>query len=843
MKFWKQHLTTKIAGSFLLLSLITVGVVGGVTFLKARDALKKEALERLDVAASLKEQEINRWFDFQFKDFSFVVEFPDFKNNLKSILSPSISKSEYEIAYEIIDNYLKKFNRFKPGFQEIYVINRSNKIIISTNKNREGQYEILANVTPIERFGSEINSVPIFYSSPDTGRPTVTLGKTLRNKAGERQGIVLVNLNLEQIDKIVRECSSNTNSGKTYLIGDLRSRKKTFISKPCDSNQEQLKDVSSYGIDKAMSGLSYRGEYRDYERVPVLGEYRWLKNQGIALLVERTKQEAFAPARQLANTIMSIGLVSVSLLLIAVYWLSLQLSLYRRQSESYSHQLEIKAKEAESANRSKSEFLANMSHELRTPLNAILGFAQLMKRDKMLSLEQRESLATINRSGEHLLSLINDVLNMSKIEAGRSYLHSESFNLYILLQTLKEMFQLRANAKGIFLKFDLDSNLPNCIITDEAKLKQVLINLLSNAIKFTEKGGVTLTVNSVSLSEASLKEIACPDREIQLSVNGENLSLNREQFFNATPSLSINFEVKDTGKGIAESEIDQIFDPFVQTASGIRSRTGTGLGLAISRQFVQLMGGNIYPSSVLGEGSSFGFDIQVNLPQTPEETCLPKKRVLKVAPSQTNYRILVVDDRFENRDLLTKLLNSVGFDTHAAANGKEAISIWQTWQPQLIWMDMRMAVMDGYEATRQIKAKSQSQDTVVIALTASAFEEQESDIFAAGCDDLVRKPFKEEVIFEKINQYLGVEYIYEEDSLKANNKSLQNSSINITPQELDIMPLQWVASLHQAALEVDADLILQIIEQIPEKYQTLTQKLEQLTLHYDFDTIIEVSEQ
>ncbi|BAY84285.1 histidine kinase [Calothrix parasitica NIES-267] len=821
MKFWKQHLTTKIAGSFLLLSLVTVGVVGGVTFIKARDALKNEAFERLDVAASLKQQEIIRWFKTQLEDFSFILNFPDVKGKFHSILNSNISESEYKQAVSALTNYLQNIKAVKPSFKEIYIINRSNKVILSTNKSREGQYEISANFTSVEKFGSGKNSAPVFYSSPDTGKPAVTLAKTLRNQAGERQGIVVAQLNLVQIDKIVRDSSGLGESGKTYLIGDLRSGKKTFITEAENKSQNPTQDVNSQGIEEAMKGISDSGEYLNPEGIMVLGEYRWLDDQELALLVEINQEEAFAPARQLSNTVVLIGLVSVSVLLIGVYWLSLKLSVYRKQSESYSHQLEIKAKEAESANHSKSEFLANMSHELRTPLNAILGFAQLMKRDKLLSSEQQESLATINRSGEHLLSLINDVLDMSKIEAGRSYLHTESFNLHILLQTLQEMFQLRATAKGLFLKFFLEPNLPICIITDEGKLRQVLINLLSNAIKFTEKGGVVLTVNGQKLSNST------PSSPSPTS----------------PPSIPIYFEVKDTGKGIANDEIDKIFDPFVQTVSGVKARVGTGLGLAISRQFVRLMGGDIYPTSVLGEGSSFSFDIRVTLPSSPKEICSPKKRVLKIAPSQPNYRILVVDDRFENRDLLKKLLNTVGFDTQTAANGKEAIATWEKWQPHLIWMDMRMAVMDGYEATRKIKAKSKKQQTLIIALTASAFEEQESDIFAAGCDDLVRKPFKEEVIFEKINQYLGVQYIYEEDKLEKSRNLLENISINITRQELDIMSAQWVAALHQAALEVDADLVLQIIEQIPKQYQTLTKKLRKLTLEYDFDAILEISEQ
>lgn len=815
MKFWKQHLTTKIASSFLLLSLVTVGVVGGVTFLNARDALKKAAFERLNVAASLKEQEINRWFDLQREDFIFTIQFPDVKEKLDKILSLNISESEYRTAYKILTEYLQEINGVKSNLQEISLLNRSNKIIISTNKNLEGKYESLANVSYVETVWGGNNFAPIFYISPETGKPAVTLAKTLRNAAGVRQGIVLANLNLERIDQIVREGAGLGETGETYLIGSLGRSKQTFIAKTNNSNQENSQDISSPGIDLAMGGISDAGEYRNYAGKSVLGDYRWLNDQDLALLVEIGQREAFAPARQLANTIMLIGLASVGVLLIGVYWLSLQLSKYRQQSDNYSQQLEAKAQEAETANHSKSEFLANMSHELRTPLNAILGFAQLMKRDKMLSLEQRESLATINRSGEHLLSLINDVLDMSKIEAGRTVLHSEAFNLHLLLRTIQEMFQLRATAKGLFLKFDLEPNLPDCIVTEQGKLRQVLINLLGNAIKFTQTGGVSLKVRQQGIG-------------------------SREQ--GTATSQSLRFEVKDTGRGIADEEIDKIFDPFVQTASGVQARDGTGLGLAISRQFVRLMEGNIYVSSVLGEGSSFSFDIQVTLPETLEEKRSEKKRVLKIAPSQSNYRILVVDDRLENRNLLTKLLDTVGFDTRAAANGKEAIALWQTWQPHLIWMDMRMAVMDGYEATREIKAKSQNQ-TVVIALTASAFDEQQSEIFAAGCDDLVRKPFQEEVIFEKMSQYLGVKYIYEEDNFEFENKIPTNSKIILTPQDLGVMSAEWVNSLHQAALEVDADLILQIIEQIPEQYQTLADKLRRLTLQYDFDAIIEISEQ
>jgi two-component system sensor histidine kinase/response regulator len=489
------------------------------------------------------------------------------------------------------------------------------------------------------------------------------------------------------------------------------------------------------------------------------------------------------------------------------------------------------AKEAaEAANRAKSTFLANMSHELRTPLNAILGFAQLLERDTTLTSRHRDSLAIINRSGEHLLNLINDVLEMSKIEAGRLILSPEPVNLHRLLQTLQEMFQVRTQAKRLSLRFELASDLPQCVLTDEGKLRQVLINLLSNAVKFTETGGITLRARA---------EQGNPGK--------------------SPMPYTLFFEVEDTGKGIASEEIGNLFQPFVQTTSGIEAREGTGLGLTISRQFIRLMGGDIYLSSTVGKGSTFRFDIQVTLADAKAVVpTLTHGRVLQLAPDQPTYRILVVDDRPEGRDLIAQLLDTVGFETRTATNGQQAIQQWKQWHPHLIWMDMRMPVMDGYEATRQIREQeargrgnsTQSvnpplhQPTVIIALTASAFEEQRASILAAGCDDFVRKPFREQVIFEKMAEYLGVRYVYEQntDSQGIQEQTSRGDGKNLTSDDLAVMPADWVTQLHQASLEVDADQILQLIEQIPATHLALAEGLTDLVRRFCFDEILELSE-
>ncbi|MEH1920297.1 PAS domain S-box protein [Nostoc sp.] len=495
--------------------------------------------------------------------------------------------------------------------------------------------------------------------------------------------------------------------------------------------------------------------------------------------------------------------------------------------------LRIAKEAAETANRAKSAFLANMSHELRTPLNAILGFSQLMERDTSLNSNQRESLTTINRSGEHLLNLINDVLEMSKIEAGQIIFNPEDFDLYLLLQTLQEMFKVRTQAKQLFLKFEMAPNLPRYIQTDEGKLRQVLINLLGNAVKFTQTGGVTLRVSLGSGEQ------------------GENSSPLPPAPCPSASSPSLHFEIQDTGRGIAAEEMNNLFQPFVQTTSGIQTKEGTGLGLTISRQFVRLLGGDINLTSSPGQGSTFSFDIQVNLAAALKAAPkLNKGRVLKLAANQPSYRILVVDDRKENRDLIVQLLGSIGFEIQAANNGQEAIAIWHTWQPHLIWMDMRMPVMNGYDATKEIRAREKNTTTnlrtVIIALTASAFEEQQASILAAGCDDLVRKPFREQVIFEKIAEYLQVRYIYaEENRQDPTNNNLENiqSSILDLRSAITLMPTQWLTELNQAAIEVDAERIFQLIEQIPQTHSVLAEKLANLVRSFCFDEIIDLTEE
>ncbi len=487
-------------------------------------------------------------------------------------------------------------------------------------------------------------------------------------------------------------------------------------------------------------------------------------------------------------------------------------------------QAEIKmqqAKEAaEAANKAKSTFLANMSHELRSPLNAVIGFAQVMIRSKTLSPENQEDIAIILRSGEHLLALINQVLDLSKIEAGRTTINEKNFDLYQLIDDLEDMFALKAEQKGLQLIFDRDAEVPHYICTDEVKLRQVLINLLNNAIKFTSEGGVSM------------------------QVKGGRRNIHNKNSTDQLPGRYwLHFEVQDTGTGIAAEEIHQLFEAFVQTKTGKDSQEGTGLGLAISRQFVQLMGGEITVSSDIGKGAVFQFDIQVHLVEASDiESKKTQRRVVALEPNQPSYRLLIVDDKPLNRQLLVKLLSPLGFELREANNGKEAVDIFMEWEPHLIWMDMRMPVMDGYEATKQIKTTTGGQATAIVALTASVLEEERAVILSAGCDDFMRKPFREEDIFVAMGKHLGVRYIYEDPTAVSAADVEESSQEVLTPEAFASLSPDWIAEFKQSILSVDMEAIEVAIAQIGTVNPSLAGKLQDCINNFEYDRILNIIE-
>jgi len=485
------------------------------------------------------------------------------------------------------------------------------------------------------------------------------------------------------------------------------------------------------------------------------------------------------------------------------------------------------AKEAaDAANRAKSTFLANMSHELRSPLNAILGFAQLMSNSVTLPQQYQNNLRIIHNSGEHLLTLINQVLDLSKIEAGRITLNETAFNLHHLLREVEDMFKLKVNEKGLQLRFNGAADVSPTIQTDEIKLRQVLINLLSNAVKFTSEGSVVVNITQQKAEGKGQGG----------KVEGHDNSLDGQ--------ITLHFEIEDTGCGIAADELESIFEAFVQSQSGVKSQNGTGLGLPITRKFIQLMGGEITVTSKVMQGTIFRFDIQAKETHitcsTPQNTSC---RVIALAPNQPHYRILIVDDQVENRQLLMQLLNPLGFELQEASNGEAAIEIWQNWQPDLILMDLRMPGMDGYAVTQQIR---QCRDApwrvstlpIIIALSASVIEEERLKALEVGCADFIAKPFHESDLFAAIRQHLGVSFIYDE----LEETPAPTETVALTSDDLAMLPTDWLASLHQATLEGDFEQMLSLINKIQDQDKTLAKTLINLAHDFQFERLLDITE-
>jgi len=472
--------------------------------------------------------------------------------------------------------------------------------------------------------------------------------------------------------------------------------------------------------------------------------------------------------------------------------------------DARTKELSIAMHRAEAANRTKSIFLANMSHELRTPLNAILGYAQVMSRQSSMASDQLSAFKAIGKSGDHLLTLINNILEMSKIETGRAVLNSSPFAIEALINDLRIMFANQVRQKGLTFTVDKKPMVIDAINADRGKLSQILINLLSNAIRNTPAGSVTM----------------------RLAMTSHNGNVRH-----------LEIEVVDTGRGIAEDDLKRIFDPFVQVDQNGVPQSGTGLGLAISRQYARLMGGDLTVESREGKGATFRLTVpvvEVELPTVVQEY-IPATRIASIGNNNREYRILLVDDDPSNRDVLARMLTPIGFSVRQASDGKEAIAASANWQPHLILMDIRMPDVDGITAIQAIRATSTGSTVPIIGVSASVFEADRTAVINSGADDFVAKPVQEADLLEKIGRCLKIVYRYESSASDATASLSEMPAL--TRKHLADMPDTLLAEMRAAVEGGYMERLAELAKGAAEHSPTVSRQLLELVRRYDFETL------
>ena len=861
MKFRKNSLIFQLVSYYSVLSLLVLGLLATTVYLQAQNALEQSVVDRLTVATSLKEYQLQDWIKNQRQDILWLAQVPEIQEQLAILYVKDQYDPERELAYARLRKTISDISAVKPSLQSILITTNGNIVVFSSiDKSLEGKYFRLEE--PIVYFTRETAeaAAPKFYTSPQSGEAKITFATGIFNQEGQRLGGIAVNLDLKGIEELIRDRTGLGSSGETYLVGKLANRN-VFISGRQAGSKKFAEGLRSFGIDAAVAGSSSFGRYKNYDGIPVVGVYRWLEKQNLALLAEIEQTEAFAPARQLASTIVGIGLLLSGLLLVAVYLLSRQItrpilamtktvtkvaagdltqtvSIKRKDElgvlakafnsmaaqlqsafdklEKSKAELEIRVEErtqqlqealkiVDTASKAKSEFLANMSHELRTPLNGILGYAQILQRSKTLTEKEQKGVGIIYQCGSHLLTLIEDILDLSKIEARKMELHYAEIHFPSFLQSVAEMCRIRAEQKGLAFIYQSDGNLPIGVCIDEKRLRQVLINLLGNAIKFTENGGVTFKIevmgNGSSHSQAE-----------PLNEGNEN-ELNQLPITNSQlPITKIRFQIEDTGVGMTREQLEKIFLPFEQVGNSKKQSEGTGLGLAISQKIVSLMGSNLEVQSDPGKGSIFSFDLDLPLALNWAETSRVAQQGTIIGFEGQKRKILVVDDRWENRSILVNLLEPIGFELVEAKNGAEGLEKAVEFQPDLIITDLVMPVMDGFEMLRRLRQIGGLKDVVAIASSASVFDIDQHKSLDAGANEFLPKPLQAEKLLEMLRSHMELTWVYEaREPLKkiVSSPAKTLSSEEIIPPSSDIL-----MQLYELAKKGDLDEIVETANQL-----------------------------
>lgn len=466
---------------------------------------------------------------------------------------------------------------------------------------------------------------------------------------------------------------------------------------------------------------------------------------------------------------------------------------------------------ADAANYAKSEFLANMSHELRTPLNGILGYAQILQRDQSLNGKQKDGMSIIYQCGSHLLTLINDILDLSKVEARKLELNGSDFQFENFLLGVRDICSIRAEQKNIDFTYQVLNGLPIAIHADEKRLRQALINLLGNAIKFTDRGSVTFKVGTLD-STALTSQSA-----IQTS--------------SSTQTHMVRFQIEDTGVGMTPQQLEKIFLPFEQVGDRARQAEGTGLGLAITGKIVEMMGSQIHVESTYGQGSKFWFDVEF-LEASDWVTSTPSSDQPILRYAGEKRKILVVDDRWENRSVIVNLLEPIGFEVLEATNGQEGLSQAKDHKPDAIITDLAMPVIDGFEMTQRLRELDEFRSAIIIASSASVFNADRQQSRAAGCTDFLPKPVQAPELFNQLQQYLALQWIYQ---LNDETPSDASDDAITVPAVAEIQTLYQVA---KAGYIVGIQEEAQRLKQLNPHYTSFANQILALAEAFDDEAIV-----
>jgi signal transduction histidine kinase/DNA-binding NarL/FixJ family response regulator len=615
----------------------------------------------------------------------------------------------------------------------------------------------------------------LVFSKPLFGRITgkwgIIIARRFNHPGGRFAGVVLTVLPLDYFHRVI----SGINVGKNGAIA-IRNLEYTILARHPETSEIDRRIGSTAMSAKSLKMLgsfpdtgTYTTVYK-HDGIERTLSYRKINPYPFYIFVGLSTRGSLAPwHKEVAVVLMLVLMFSLitALATRSSYQRRLTEARAMEELERYRDNLETLVEErtadlqlarvsAEAANQTKSMFLANMSHEIRTPMNAVLGFAQLLERDPSLSSQARNKVTTIMKSGDHLLSIINDILEMSRIEAGRVDVKTQPLDLHRMLDDLTAMFRMRAEEKELSFAMESVTELPRYIVSDQGKLRQVLINLLSNAVKFTKAGSIVLRA---------------------LAVGSDRVAI----------------EVQDSGIGITPEEQERLFRPFERTKSGEQAAGGTGLGLAISREYAHLLGGEITVASVAGEGSCFRFEFPAPVSSEAPVVVKNAHRAISLAPGQGEIRVLVVDDLNDNRELLKETLQPLGFVVDEACDGQEAIVKEHALKPRIILMDMVMPGMDGCEATRILRSSNPNGPLTIIGISASAFEEDKSQFLSAGGNAFITKPFREQELFDLLAKYAGV--LFETEEIAPLARESESSQPIPT---LENMSPEWREALHEA---------------------------------------------